>query len=92
MNSPHPNPPDTVAALPRGHLARITHIDDQDPDAALRLREMGFCEGDCVEVLHFGAWGRSPIYVRLHRTFIAMRPNEAALIKVESVSLSETSR
>ena len=47
-----------------------------------RLREIGFAEGDLVEILHIGAFGRSPLNVKLHGTSIAMRPNEAKMIRV----------
>ena len=49
------------------------------------LREIGFAEGDEVEVLEFGAVNRSPVSVRLNRTIIAVRGHEAAAIELRRV-------
>jgi len=46
------------------------------------LREIGFAEGDSVETLHFGLFGRNPMTVRLNGALIAMRKNEAAAVLV----------
>lgn len=47
-----------------------------------RLREIGFAEGDRVETLHFGLFGRNPLVVKLNESFIALRRWEAAMIEV----------
>ncbi|VAV88874.1 hypothetical protein MNBD_ALPHA06-1191 [hydrothermal vent metagenome] len=51
-----------------------------------KLREIGFAEGDEVEILHRGLLGGSPISVRLDRCIIALRKSEAAQIQVICLS------
>jgi ferrous iron transport protein A len=47
------------------------------------LREIGFAEHDQVEILGTGPLGGSPLSVRLNRTVIALRKDEAACIEIE---------
>ncbi len=51
-----------------------------------KLREIGFAEGDEVEILHRGLIGGSPLSVRLNRCIIALRKTEASQIQVVFVS------
>ncbi len=62
--------------------ARIFGFNTQEDSDQTRLREIGFAEGDLVEILHVGLFGRSPLNIKLHGTAIAMRPNEAKMISV----------
>lgn len=78
----------SIADLTKKTLARITGFSVDDPHTETRFREIGFAEGDVVEILHVGLFGRSPINIRLHGTSIAMRPREARMIKV--TQLTET--
>ncbi len=64
-------------------IATIINIAAQDEIIDAKLREIGFAEGDEVEVFHFGPLGRTPICIRLNQTLIALRPNEAAAIEVK---------
>ena len=48
-----------------------------------KLREVGFSEGDEVEMLGYGPFGGRTLAVRLNRTIIALRGPEAALVEVE---------
>lgn len=69
--------------LTKGQTARVLGFNAADPDLEIRLREIGFAEGDIVEPLHWGLFGRNPMTVRLNGALIAMRKNEAAAVLVE---------
>jgi ferrous iron transport protein A len=66
-----------------GQVARVTGFADSDPRLVAKLREIGFAEGDEVELLGRGWLGGAPLSIRLNRTVIALRRGEAALIQVE---------
>ena len=72
----------TLFALEKHRPARICGFSDEEGWGQTRLREIGFAEGDLVEILHVGLFGRSPLNIKLHGTAIAMRPNEAKMIRV----------
>ena len=72
----------TLFALEKHRPARICGFSKDDDCDQTRLREIGFAEGDLVEILHVGLFGRSPLNVKLHGTAIAMRPVEAKMIRV----------
>lgn len=76
----------TLRDLPKNQTAYVSGFISDDPGLVTRLREIGFAEGDRVETLHFGLFGRNPMTVRLNGALIAMRKNEAM-----AVSLRETS-
>ena len=69
--------------LNKGAKALISSIDETDSLVAAKLREIGFAEGDEVEIIGFGPFGQTPICVRLNETLIALRPREASRIFVE---------
>lgn len=71
--------------LPKFTAARIVAIDESDPDLETRLREIGFAEGDTVEMQHQGLFGRNPMSVRLNGAHIAMRKNEAEAVIIEVI-------
>ncbi len=68
--------------LPKDKKAFVRAINSQEEEIGAKLREIGFAEGDEVEVLHFGPFGKSPICVRLNGTLIALRSKEAVAIEV----------
>lgn len=72
----------TLRDLTKNQPARVTGFRADDNDLEIRLREIGFAEGDPVEVLHFGLFGRNPITVRLNGALIALRGNEARAVLV----------
>lgn len=72
----------TLFNLEKRRPARICGFNAAQGHEQIRLREIGFAEGDLVEILHVGLFGRSPLNVKLHGTAIAMRPNEAKMIRV----------
>ena len=69
--------------LSLGQTGRVAGFAAADAELETKLREIGFAEGDEVEVLHRGPFGRTPVSVRLARTIIALRRKEAAAILVE---------
>ena len=73
----------TIRDLRRGETAIVTGFAGIDGQMERELREIGFSEQDEVEGMAFGAFGRTPISVRLNRTIIALRGSEAKLIEVE---------
>jgi len=72
----------TLFSLEKHRPARICGFHAAEEHNQIRLREVGFAEGDLVEIIHIGLFGRSPLNVKLHGTAIAMRPNEAKMIRV----------
>ena len=69
-------------SLSLGQCGRVAGFSSEDGELETKLREIGFAEGDEVEVLHRGLFG-TPISIRLARTIIALRRREAAAILVE---------
>lgn len=72
----------TIADLIAGQHARVVAM-NAAPHLEAKLREIGFCEGDGVQLLARGPLGGEPLAVRLNRRIIAMRSVEAAGILVE---------
>jgi ferrous iron transport protein A len=72
----------TLAELERGIVASVAGFRGE-PATEILLREIGFAESDEVEILGEGPIGRSPLSVRLNRTVIALRRDEAACIEIE---------
>jgi len=68
--------------LPDRIPARIYGFSQEQETLIEKLREIGFAEGDEVEILHRGLIGGSPLSVRLNRCIIALRKSEAAQIQV----------
>lgn len=75
----------TLRDLPKNTPARIQGFEAGDSELETRLREIGFAEGDQVEALHFGLFGRNPMSVRLNGALIALRKTEAQAILVEKL-------
>ena len=74
----------TLAELAKGCISTITAVTQDSGVLSSKLREIGFAEGDEVELLARGPISGWPISVRLNRTVIALRKNEAALIEIET--------
>jgi len=68
--------------LKAGATGRVTAIAVGDPELEAKLREIGFAEGDEVELLTFGPFGGQPIAVRLNRTIVALRAAEAKAVRI----------
>lgn len=76
----------TLRDLAKNTPARILGFHTGDNGLETRLREIGFAEGDQVEALHFGLFGRNPMSVRLNGALIALRKTEAQAVIVEMIS------
>ncbi len=72
----------SLFALEKNRPARICGFIGGEGHAHTQLREIGFAEGDLVEIIHIGLFGRSPLNIKLHGTAIAMRPSDAKMIRV----------
>jgi ferrous iron transport protein A len=72
-----------LSELSLGAVARVSSIDPGAVDLEAKLREVGFAEGDEVEMLAQGPFRGRTIAVRLNRTIVALRGGEAAMIEVE---------
>ena len=75
--------PFALDRLAKGVVGRITGFSDSDGKLVAKMREIGFAEGDEVELLNRGWLGGAPLSIRLNRTVIALRLREAALVRVE---------
>jgi ferrous iron transport protein A len=69
--------------LIKGAIGRVAGFEAHDAGLVAKLREIGFAEGDEVELLGRGWLGGQPLSIRLNRTVIALRKGEAALVMVE---------
>lgn len=63
--------------------ARIRSIATGGDQMDVKLREVGFSEGDEVEMVGAGPLGGRTLAVRLNRSLIALRTSEAELVEVE---------
>jgi len=70
--------------LEKNQSAIITGFDDAETDLSIRLREIGFAEGDHVTPLHFGLFGKNPMSVRVNGALIALRRQDAKAILVQT--------
>jgi ferrous iron transport protein A len=76
----------TLDDLIQGGTGRIASIDAAAPELEAKLREIGFSEGDEVELLTRGPFGGQPLAVRLNRTIIALRSAEAKAVRLEDAA------
>jgi ferrous iron transport protein A len=72
--------------LAKGAVARVTGFGAGNESLVAKLREIGFAEGDEVEMLAKGWLGGAPLSFRLNRTVIALRKAEAAMVLVEQAA------
>jgi ferrous iron transport protein A len=63
--------------------ARVRAIGAGTDGLGTKLREIGFSEGDEVEMVGAGPFGGRTLAVRLNRTLIALRTDEAMHIEVD---------
>ena len=69
-----------------GHKARVESFEGATAELETKLREVGFSEGDEVEMLTYGPFGGRTLAVRLNRSIIALRGGEAAVIHVQELT------
>lgn len=75
-----------LGELAPGQRAVVSGIDTGTQELEAKLREVGFAEGDEVEMLARGPFGAKTLAVRLNRSIIALRAPEAAAIDVDLAS------
>lgn len=78
----------TLDQLKRKTPAKITGFSCENKALEIRLREIGFAEGDNIEALHFGLFNKNPISVRLNGAIIALRRADASAITLELIEHS----
>lgn len=71
--------------LPLRQVGRVAGFYEGGDGLVAKLREIGFAEGDEVELIGRGWLGGAPLSFRLNRTMIALRKSEAAMVRVETV-------
>ena len=70
-----------LSELKPGRVAHVRGVDAGSTELEAKLREVGFSEGDEVEMITSGPFGQ-PLAVRLNRTMVALRTSEAAAVKI----------
>ncbi len=81
---PTAQPSVTLADLPVGALARITAIAGLEPAYAAQLGRMGLIVGTQFEVVRRAPLG-DPIEIRFRGYSLAIRPHEAADLRLERI-------
>lgn len=74
-----------LSDLPVGSRATVVAVRDMaspDPIAA-RLRDLGFVQGEPVQLVAHGPFGTEPMLVQIGFTRFALRRGEAARVSVE---------
>ncbi|RUQ36670.1 MAG: ferrous iron transport protein A [Candidatus Competibacteraceae bacterium] len=72
-----------LSQLSRGSVGRILAVQGGEGDVERGLLEMGFVEGACIEVLHYGLLGRDPVAVRINQNMtVALRRSEAKAVLI----------
>ncbi|OHE85856.1 MAG: iron transporter [Lysobacterales bacterium RIFOXYD1_FULL_69_11] len=73
-----------LTELPRRAAALVEAVDDLMPNDAIarRLRELGFVNGERVEVMAAGPFSAEPLLVQVGYTRFALRRAEAARVRV----------
>lgn len=75
-----------LSELPRRQAAIVDGVEDLGPNDAIarRLRELGFVNGERVEVIAAGPIGGEPLLVQIGFTRFALRRSEAARVCVRA--------
>ena len=75
-----------LSELPRRTAAIVEPVEDVSPNDAIarRLRELGFVNGERVEVMASGPIAAEPLLVQIGFTRFALRRSEAARVRVKS--------
>lgn len=75
-----------LSELPRRTAALVERVEDQMPNDAIarRLRELGFVQGERVEVMAAGPISAEPLLVQVGFTRFALRRSEAARVLVSA--------
>jgi ferrous iron transport protein A len=78
----------TLTDLPRRTPAIVESVEDHGPNdnIARRLRELGFVNGEQVEIVAKGLMGAEPLLVQVGFTRFALRRAEAARVRLRGNS------
>jgi ferrous iron transport protein A len=81
-NNSHFDPSMRLSELPRRTTATVQGVEDRMPNdpIARRLRELGFVDGETVQVMASGPLGAEPLLVQVGFTRFALRRAEAARV------------
>ena len=73
-----------LTELPRRTVATVESVEDRAPNdgIARRLRELGFVNGEPVEVMAAGPVGAEPLLVQVGFTRFALRRAEADRVRI----------
>lgn len=76
----------TLTELPRRTPAIVESVEDHGPNdnIARRLRELGFVNGEQVEIVAKGPLGAEPLLVQVGFTRFALRRAEAARVRLRA--------
>lgn len=74
-----------LSELPHRTAATVETVEDKSPNdvIARRLRELGFVNGERVEVMTAGPVAAEPLLVQIGYTRFALRRSEAARVRVK---------
>jgi len=80
-----------LSELPHRIAAIVESVEDRAPDDAIarRLRELGFVDGERVEVMAAGPIAAEPLLVQIGFTRFALRRSEAARVRVRASDAGE---
>ena len=75
-----------LSELPRRTSATVDRVEDHMPNdpIARRLRELGFVEGETVQLMACGPFGAEPLLVQVGFTRFALRRAEAARVLLQA--------
>jgi ferrous iron transport protein A len=81
-----------LSNLPQRTRAIVVGVEDRIPNDAIarRLRELGFVDGEQVQVMAVGPVGAEPLLVQIGYTRFALRREEAARVRVRSNGAAHT--
>ncbi|KRG70972.1 FeoA family protein [Pseudoxanthomonas dokdonensis] len=74
----------TLIELPARTPAIVDRVEDvgTDDNIARRLRELGFIQGEQIEIVAAGPLGSEPLLVQIGFTRFALRRSEAARVRL----------
>lgn len=80
----------TLTDLPHRTLAIVDSVQDvgENDNIARRLRELGFVDGEQVEIVAQGPLGAEPLLVQVGFTRFALRRTEAARVRLRATGSS----
>ncbi|KAF1719140.1 FeoA family protein [Pseudoxanthomonas wuyuanensis] len=76
----------TLSDLPGRTPAIVESVEDHGPNDAIarRLRELGFVNGEEVQIVAKGPMGAEPLLVQVGFTRFALRRSEAARVRLRA--------